>query len=130
MMLHRSKAAPWSGHFLGLNRIKDWLALVGFDVTRVESLFFRPPFKNVRLMERLGGVEPIGKRFLGSVGAGAYVLVGKKRVSTLTPIKPGWSARRRLVSVGLVEPTARVARMQMQSVKAKVSGGSKVDWNK
>ena len=129
MMLHRSRAAPWSGHFLGLNRIKDWLALLGFDVTQVESLFFRPPFKNVRLMERLGGVEPIGKRFAGSVGAGAYVLVGKKRVSTLTPIKPGWSARRRLVSVGIVEPTARVARRQTQSVPAKTFGRSKVHPN-
>ena len=117
MMPHRSKVAPWSGHFLGLNRIKDWLALLGFDVTQVESLFFRPPFKNVKLMERLSGAERMGSKFSGSFGGGAYVLVGKKRVSTLTPIKPRWSTQRRLASVGIVEPTARVAERQTQSVR-------------
>ena len=124
--LHRSGDAPWSGHFLGLNRLKDWLALLGFDVTLVESLFFRPPFNNHRLMDRLRGVERVGEKLGGSLGAGAYVLVGKKRVSTLTPIKPKWSARRRLVSVGIVEPTARVARSQRQSASIDSVQGLKI----
>ena len=125
-ILHRSGVTPWSGDFLGLNRLEDWLALLSFDVTQVESLFFRPPFKNTRIMERLSPVERIGDRFTGWLGAGAYVLVGRKRVSTLTQIKPRWSTRRRLVSVGIVGPTARVGRTQTHPAGAVACGGTKL----
>jgi len=35
---------------------------------------------------------------------GGYAIVAKKRVVTLTPIRPRWSRRKRLVATGLVEP--------------------------
>ena len=123
-LFYRTQLAPWSGFFLGLSRLKDWLALLGFDVMKVESLCFRPPFKNHRVMERLGGIERLCEKYAGSFGAGAYVLVGKKRVSTLTRIKPKWSTRRRLVSVEIVEPTARVTSTQPPALR--VLGGARL----
>lgn len=108
--LHRRVRVPWGGQFLALNRVKDWLALLGFDVLRVDNRFHRPPFSNERLLERLLVLERAGER-AGGVMAGVYVLTARKRVLTLTPIKPRWSTRRRLVSVGLAKPTARVARI-------------------
>lgn len=121
-ILHRSRGAPWSGNFLGLNRIKDWLALLGFDVIGVHRLFFRPPFKNRRMMERLRLLERVAGEFASTFGAGVYVLVAKKRVSTLTPIKPKWSTRRRLVSVGIVEPTARDAWKNVEPINVGLIG--------
>lgn len=125
-VLHRTRGAPWSGNFFGLNRIKDWLALLGFDVVDVQRLFFRPPFKNHRMMERLGVFERFAQNVPNSFGAGVYVLLARKRVSTLTPIKPKWSTRRRLVSVGIVEPTARVEDSEVRTPQLGLVEGSTV----
>lgn len=123
--LRASEAAPWGGQFLRLNRIKDWLVLLGFDVIGVDTYFFLPPFRNERLMRRLRRLET------GRVGAlrpfaGAYLVTAKKRVSMATPIKPRWSHRRRLVGAGLAEPTARVvslARARRTREAARAGGG-------
>ena len=107
--LRRRHSLPWAGQFFGLNRIRDWLALLGFDTVSTHTYFFRPPFGNERLMERLHAVELSGRRGWPYL-AGAYLIVAKKRVTTLTPVKPRWGARRRLVSVGLAGPSARVTK--------------------
>ena len=98
--------SPWCGHFYSTLRLKDWLALLGFDTVLVRHYFFRPPLQNDGIMRRLSVLERIGERFWPMLGGG-YLLVAKKRVATLTPIKPRWRSRRSLVTVGTVEPTAR-----------------------
>ena len=102
----RSKNPPWSGSFLSLTRIKDWLALLGFDLVLVKPFFFRPPLQNEGIMRRLNFMERLGARFWPRL-AGAYMLVAKKRVATLTPIKPRWRPRRSLVPGNIAEPSAR-----------------------
>jgi len=98
--------SPWNGHFYSTLRIKDWLALLGFDTVLVRNYFFRPPLQHRRLMRALVRMESIARRFWAPLGGG-YILVAKKRVATLTPIKPRWRSRRRLLPVGAAEPTAR-----------------------
>lgn len=104
----RRRREPWSGDFLGATRVKDWLALLDFDVIYSGSCFFRPPFGNRRLMQRLAGLEGLDGRVADLFG-GVYVIVGRKRVVTLTPLRPSWRARSRLLPGGLAEPTVRVA---------------------
>jgi len=104
----RRASSPWRGAFLGMNRVKDWLALLGFDVTSTEGFFYRPPLRNRRLMARLEPLEDVGARAWPYL-AGAYMIVAKKRVTMRTRAKTRWLPRRRLVSVGLAEPSARVA---------------------
>ncbi len=99
--------SPWCGHFYSTLRLRDWLALLGFDTALVRPYFFRPPLQNERIMRRLNALERAGERF--PLPGGGYLLVAKKRVTTLTPIKPRW--RRSLVSVGRTEPTARRNRI-------------------
>ncbi len=98
--------SPWNGHFYSTLRLKDWLALLGFDTVLVRHYFFRPPMQNERIMRRLCALERAGERFWPLLGGG-YLLLAKKRVTTLTPIKPRWRTRRSLVSVGSTEPTVR-----------------------
>jgi len=98
--------SPWSGHFYSTLRLKDWLALLGFDTVLARHYFFRPPLQNERIMRRLCALERAGERFCPPLGGG-YLLLAKKRVTTLTPIKPRWRTRRSLVSVGSTEPTVR-----------------------
>jgi SAM-dependent methyltransferase len=95
------KKAPWCGRFVSVARLKDWLQLLGFDITEAQRFFFRPPLSHPGIMTRLQFLDTIGKRFWPILG-GAYFLVAKKRVATLTPIKPRWRPRRsRLVTSGL-----------------------------
>ncbi len=98
--------SPWCGHFYSTLRLKDWLALLGFDTVLVRPYFFRPPLQNDGIMRRLSVLERAGGRFWPLLGGG-YLLVAKKRVATLTPIKPRWRSSRNLVTVGTAEPTVR-----------------------
>jgi SAM-dependent methyltransferase len=98
--------SPWCGHFYSTLRLKDWLALLGFETVLVRHYFFRPPMQNNGIMRRLAALEQIGSRFWPLLGGG-YLLVAKKRVATLTPIKPRWRSRRRVISVSPAEPSAR-----------------------
>lgn len=97
---------PWCGRFYSLTRIKDWLALLGFDTVLSRYYFFRPPFQNDSIMERLGLLERLGRRWWPVFGGG-YLLVAKKRVTTLTPIRPRWRSGRRWVPGGVPGPTMR-----------------------
>ncbi len=98
--------SPWCGHFYSTLRLKDWLALLGFDTVLIKHYFFRPPFHHDAIMQRLAAMERWGERFWPPLGGG-YLMVAKKRVATLTPIKPRWRSSRRLISVSPAEPTAR-----------------------
>ncbi len=98
-------APPWCGDFLTLARIKDWAALLGFDVVSIQRYFYRPPFKYQSVLNKSAFMESLGVRFWPAL-AGAYLLVAKKRVATMTPIKPSWRSREKIVG-GLASPSAR-----------------------
>lgn len=103
-LLRRRRNAPWHGAFRGMYRIKDWLSLLGFDIVQAHSYFFRPPLQREVMMRRLQWFERLGRRWWPFLG-GAYVIVAKKRVTTLTPIKPRWRPRRSLLQPDVVKPT-------------------------
>jgi SAM-dependent methyltransferase len=102
----RRGSAPWCGRFLSVARLKDWLRLLGFDTLYVRTFFFRPPLNRGAILERLRWLEAIAGR-QPVLPAGVYVLLAKKRVVALTPIRPRWRPRRRMVAAGVTEPTAR-----------------------
>jgi len=98
------RRVPWCGRFLSTTRIKDWLALLGFDVVSIQGYFFRPPLQQRSVMQRLQMMESAGKRFWPVLGA-ANLILARKRVVTLTPVGPRWSKRKASIgSPGLVEP--------------------------
>lgn len=97
---------PWCGRFRSCGRIRDWLQLLGFDAVHSSTYFFRPPLANEMLMRRLAFMERLGRRYGGYLGGG-YVLAGKKRVATPTPLRPRWRPRRLVVPADLVKPSAR-----------------------
>jgi hypothetical protein len=86
--------------------VRDWLALLGFDVLESRSRFYRPPLQHRGLQRRLAFLDSWGGRWWQPLG-GLYVVVARKRVVTLTAVKPRWSKARRLVGSGLAEPTSR-----------------------
>jgi len=108
LLSRRRAGMPLEGHFLGLNRVRDWVALLGFDVLQVRPYFFRPPFRSDRVQARLELLESVGAR-VWPYFAGAYLAVARKKVVPLTPVRPRRLRQRTLVGVGLAEPTARAA---------------------
>lgn len=101
------KRLPWDGQFISRSRLKDWLALLGFDLLKVDSCFFRPPINNDSFLKRAKWLEWCGRYFWPFFG-GSYVVLAQKRVLTLTAIKPIWAERRREMPRRLVEPATRL----------------------
>lgn len=101
------KPVPWDGHFISRARLKDWLALLGFDLIKIEMCFFRPPINNEYFLKKTKWLEWIGPYLWPFFGA-SYIILAQKRVLTLTAVKPTWVERRRVVSGRLVEPATRL----------------------
>lgn len=97
---------PWAGRFYLPFRVRDWLSLLGFDVLDSERLAFLPPW------QRRGGFgggqcwERLSRRCWPYLG-GIYVLVARKRVARLTPLKPRWRPRRAVLGGQLTRPSTR-----------------------
>ena len=104
----RGHQPPWSGHFFPVKRVSDWLLLLGFDLLSVDYLNFRPPLQNQTLMQRLAFLETLGDKAWPLLG-GVYVLEAVKRTLTLTPIKPKWQIRKKVLPAA-IEPTTRNIR--------------------
>ncbi len=100
------RTPPWSGSFHSSVRVQDWLRLLGFDTLLVRSFVYYPPVRHGALLRHFGLFEYLGQRFEPFLGA-VYILVAKKRVTTLTPVTPRWRLRRKLLPGGVPEPTVR-----------------------
>ncbi|MEN8177966.1 MAG: class I SAM-dependent methyltransferase [Pseudomonadota bacterium] len=105
MLNLRSRMPPWSGHFFPVRRVSDWLSLLGFDLLGVDYVNFRPPLQSQGLMRKLIFMEGLGERVWPLLG-GVYVLEAVKRTLTMTPIKPRWRIREKVLPAA-VEPTTR-----------------------
>jgi len=97
-------------HARGAVRIQDWLALLGIETCCVRHFFFRPPLASDGVVSRLDFLERLGSRFFPKLGS-AYLLVGKKRVTTLSVIKPRWRQSKPILADGVtVKPAGRLGR--------------------
>lgn len=94
----RNRSVPWNANFIGLRRIKDWLSLIHFEVTAGSMLYYRPPIDKPSLQHRLFMLDKMGDRWW-PMAAAAYLLVAKKRVVGMTPLRPEW--RPQLIKNGL-----------------------------
>jgi len=90
---------PATQRLLSERRLRDWVALLGFDVDSVYGYLGLLPTKGTRTAE----VRP-----RASWTAGAYLLKARKRVKTMTLVRPRRRARQRVL-VGVAEPTTKTA---------------------
>ena len=88
--LGRRQGYPWNGHFIALPRIKDWLALLGFEVAGGRFGAYAPPFRQAKWLERCACMEAAGDRWW-AVSGGVYFLHAIKRVPGMRLIKPRWN---------------------------------------
>ena len=99
---------PGAEHLVSDRRVRDWLKLLDMRIHGLTGYFFRWPVPGNR-----GTSSPrwerFGKRFWPELSA-CYMLAAQKRVCTLTPVRPSWRQRPKLVA-GLAEPTTRVSNI-------------------
>jgi SAM-dependent methyltransferase len=87
--LDRSGEFPWNGSYLSLNRLKDWLKLLGFEVDRGNLGCYIPPVEQLKWVQGWKIIETAGNRWWNFSG-GVYVLRAIKRVHGMHLITPNW----------------------------------------
>ena len=102
---HRAQAAPWCGTYLGSGRLRDWLTLLGFDVTDQRACFASG--HGTRGARRRGIRSFV--EWIPPALASARLILAKKRVNAMLPLRPRWKPSRRLAGVGLAGTSARTA---------------------
>lgn len=80
---------PWNGNYISVQRLKDWLQLLGFDVDRGNFGCYAPPCEQAQWFERLQFMEMAGDRWWGFAG-GVYLIRAVKRVHGMRLILPAW----------------------------------------
>lgn len=91
---------PWHGKFITLPRMRDWMELLGLEVTAGRFACYAPPVAHASWWRPFRLIEPAGDRWWAVCG-GVYFLKAVKRVSGVRPIKPSWK-KGRLVTGGFL----------------------------
>jgi SAM-dependent methyltransferase len=88
----RAQTMPWNGNFIALYRLKDWLTLLGFEVSGGRLDCYVPPFAQEHWLRRFHFFENAGDRWWPIAG-GVYFLRATKRVLGMRVITPAWTRR-------------------------------------
>ena len=72
-----------------LPRLKDWLALLDFEMTAGRLCCYAPPFGQEKWLRRFHFMEAAGDRWW-PISGGVYFLQAVKRVHGMRVIKPDW----------------------------------------
>ena len=100
---------PGAEHLISDRRLRDWLQLLDMRIHGLTRYFFRWPLPGLK-----GTASPLwenrGQRWWPELSA-CYMLSAQKRISTLTPVRPKWSRKPKVVA-GLAEPSTRVSRIR------------------
>ncbi len=89
---YRRKQTPWNEHFFSPLRVKDWLHLMGFEILADERCLHRSLAGKTREQGIANCWRKFASSYLNSLGS-VYIIIAKKRVLPLTPIKPKWQIR-------------------------------------
>ncbi|MBI4756256.1 MAG: methyltransferase domain-containing protein [Betaproteobacteria bacterium] len=90
---------PWTGKYISVMRLRDWLSLLGFESRAGAFGCYLPAVSGDRWLRRAHWVELAGRRWW-PVAGGVYLLHAVKRVQGMRVITPAWrhgkTASRRL----------------------------------
>ena len=100
---------PGADYPISERRLRDWLKLLDMRIQGSQRYFFRWPLPR----RRVGSSTKWERRgqALWPELAACYMLTAQKRVSTLTPVRPLWRRKPKVVA-GLAEPSTRVSRIR------------------
>jgi SAM-dependent methyltransferase len=98
---------PQTRRLLAERRLRDWMALLDFEVADVHGYLGSLPIAGrLRLKSDAPVLDPI-YRPRAALTAGGYLLKARKRVQTLTLVRPKRRVRQRVL-VPAAEPTSKI----------------------
>ncbi|WP_077343176.1 class I SAM-dependent methyltransferase [Pseudocolwellia agarivorans] len=89
---YRRQKSPWNERFFSSMRVKDWLHLMGYEILADEHLIHSSLAGTIGKGKLFSYWQRFANNFLPQLGS-VYIIVAKKRVLPLTPIKPKWKLR-------------------------------------
>ncbi len=101
---------PWSGSYMSVRRIKDWLNLLGFELQLGSYGCYAPAVTHEKWLRRWQFIESAGDRWWPFAGA-VYVVQAVKRVQGMRLITPSWRERKARAKA-LAPVTQKVRREQ------------------
>ena len=80
---------PRDGQFIGFQRLKDWLKLLGFEIIRGRFGCYAPPNRTERWLQRTAFMDKAGDRWWPIFGA-IYSITAVKRVRAIRMVGPAF----------------------------------------
>lgn len=105
--------APWVGNFIRPGRLMDWLNLLNFKIDRARFTTYGLPMNRKPFIGKIPDYsQGISRKPSFPFGA-VYVIVARKQVGTMTPVRPVWKHSRALGRLTVVGPAAgrRISRI-------------------
>lgn len=103
----RHPPVPHIPHLIAFARMKDWLKLLGFELSRGRFGCYRPPLSSAHWLERFAFLEAAGNRWWPIFGA-TYILVALKRERGMRLVGP--NRKRRGLKVPALAPAATTVK--------------------
>jgi SAM-dependent methyltransferase len=91
-LAERPGQAPWAGRYIGVSRLRDWFALLGFETRGGAFGCYAPPVHQEKWLQRWNFMDAAGDRWWPIAGA-VYVLQAIKRQHGMRLITPKWHDR-------------------------------------
>ena len=105
--VNRAGYPPGLRRLLSARRVREWLVLLGYEIVAEERYLYRSPWHRGSVDGT--GVDSVLRRGLFNIfPPGAWSLKARKRVYTLTPIRPRFREKSPVISPHAV-PTARTS---------------------
>ncbi len=88
-------------------RVRDWLVLLGYDVVATRRYLYCSPW-STGLSVGAGNGRILNRGIMHPLPGSAYLLKARKRIYTLTPVRPRFREKPAVLG-GLVKPTTPLA---------------------
>jgi SAM-dependent methyltransferase len=101
----RAGFPPGLRRLIPLHRLRDWLVLLGYEIVESRPYLYHSPWGAPGAGDA-GRAQVLRRALLNPLPAGGYLVKARKRLYTLTPVRPRFREKRAVLG-GLVEPTSR-----------------------
>ena len=101
----RSGFPPGMRRVLSERLLREWLVLLGFEVVAAQRYLYLSPWSR-GLASGEGTGRMLRRGLTYALPAGGYLLKARKRLYTLTPVRPRFREKSAVIG-GLVKPTTR-----------------------
>ncbi|MFP6807526.1 MAG: class I SAM-dependent methyltransferase [Pseudomonadales bacterium] len=97
------KTPPWNGTFIPSGRLMDWMNLLNFKIDRAQYCMYGLPRSRVDTPDYSKGLS---RNINWPIGA-VYVIVARKQVGAMTPIRPVWKTQKAFGQLSVVPSANR-----------------------